>query len=300
VSAQANAQGNAFTGQVSYVSDDATDLGSSGFGLMFYNARWYDPSLGRMAQADTIVPGGVQGLDRYAYVNNSPIMYTDPSGHCIDGITTIACIIAVGAVVLKVIDYGWTAWDIYQSSQVLANPNAPRGDKVLAGLNVSLAVVFEGAEPDDLLLVGLPLDDGARKLLMKGAKEAYEAGGETALIKFIKQNLGDYADDVLKKMGLGTDPSKVYVPTSKTQQVAKRGWTLTDIQEVVANPAYTRSNPNIVNRANGNPVTYYYRSDGYYVVIDDVTGQVVQVADTINPNWIDEMTNRPIHGLIEE
>jgi hypothetical protein len=25
-----------FTGQVSYVSDDATDLGSSGFGLMFY------------------------------------------------------------------------------------------------------------------------------------------------------------------------------------------------------------------------------------------------------------------------
>ncbi|MEW6713093.1 MAG: transposase [Candidatus Riflebacteria bacterium] len=27
---------------------------------MFYNARWYNPSLGRMAQADSIVPGGVQ------------------------------------------------------------------------------------------------------------------------------------------------------------------------------------------------------------------------------------------------
>ncbi|MFZ5821554.1 MAG: RHS repeat-associated core domain-containing protein, partial [Chloroflexota bacterium] len=72
---------NTFTGQYSYVSDDATDLGSSGFGLMFYNARWYDPSLGRMAQADTIVPGGVQGLDRYAYVNNSPVYYIDPTGH---------------------------------------------------------------------------------------------------------------------------------------------------------------------------------------------------------------------------
>lgn len=34
-----------------------------------------------MAQADTIVPGGVQGLDRYAYVNNSPLNYVDPSGH---------------------------------------------------------------------------------------------------------------------------------------------------------------------------------------------------------------------------
>ncbi len=46
--------------------------------------------MGRFAQADTIVPGGVQGYDRYAYVNNSPINYTDPSGNipidCYDAI----------------------------------------------------------------------------------------------------------------------------------------------------------------------------------------------------------------------
>jgi hypothetical protein len=41
----------------------------------------YDPAIGRFTSADTIVPGGVQGLDRYAYVNNSPVRYTDPSGH---------------------------------------------------------------------------------------------------------------------------------------------------------------------------------------------------------------------------
>ena len=71
-----------FTGQYSYIADSATDLtASASFGLMFYNARWYDPALGRMAQADTIVPGGVQGLDRYAYVGNNPVRYTDPSGH---------------------------------------------------------------------------------------------------------------------------------------------------------------------------------------------------------------------------
>ncbi len=66
------AQGTAYTGQYSHTAD---------FGLMFYNARWYDPSLGRFAQADSLVPGGVQGLDRYAYVNNSPMNYVDPSGH---------------------------------------------------------------------------------------------------------------------------------------------------------------------------------------------------------------------------
>ena len=61
-----------FTGQFSHAAD---------FGLMFYNARWYDVSLGRFAQADSIIPPGVQGLDRYAYVNNSPMNYVDPSGH---------------------------------------------------------------------------------------------------------------------------------------------------------------------------------------------------------------------------
>jgi len=63
-----------YTGQYSNMGD---------FGLMFYNARWYDPAVGRFAQADTIVPGGIQGLDRYAYVNNSPVNYSDPTGHVI-------------------------------------------------------------------------------------------------------------------------------------------------------------------------------------------------------------------------
>ncbi len=70
-----------FTGQFSYMDDPSTSGVTEGFGLMFYNARWYDPSLGRFTQADTIVPGGVQGLDRYAYVNNAPINYVDPTGH---------------------------------------------------------------------------------------------------------------------------------------------------------------------------------------------------------------------------
>jgi RHS repeat-associated protein len=50
-------------------------------GLYFYNSRWYDPMMGRFIQADTIVPGGIQGLDRYAYTANNPLKYIDPSGH---------------------------------------------------------------------------------------------------------------------------------------------------------------------------------------------------------------------------
>jgi len=54
-------------------------------GLYQMGARWYDPALGRWLQADTIVPepGNPQALNRYAYVYNNPLRYTDPSGHWI-------------------------------------------------------------------------------------------------------------------------------------------------------------------------------------------------------------------------
>jgi RHS repeat-associated protein len=52
-------------------------------GLVYMNARYYDPRLGRFASADTLVPdfGAPQTLNRYAYVNNSPVNAVDPSGH---------------------------------------------------------------------------------------------------------------------------------------------------------------------------------------------------------------------------
>ncbi|MFP4345125.1 MAG: RHS repeat-associated core domain-containing protein, partial [Anaerolineales bacterium] len=50
------------------------------------NARYYDPALGRFISADTIVPdpANPQSLNRYAYVYNNPLKYTDPSGHAPD------------------------------------------------------------------------------------------------------------------------------------------------------------------------------------------------------------------------
>jgi RHS repeat-associated protein len=51
--------------------------------IYFYGARWYDPYLNRWIQPDTIIPQnqGVQAWDRYAYANNNPLAYTDPTGH---------------------------------------------------------------------------------------------------------------------------------------------------------------------------------------------------------------------------
>ena len=52
-------------------------------GLLFYNARYYDPGIGRFLSADSIAIGkDSQSRNRYTYVNNNPINATDPTGHC--------------------------------------------------------------------------------------------------------------------------------------------------------------------------------------------------------------------------
>lgn len=57
-----------FTGQ----TDDP------GTGLVDYNARHYDPVLGRFIMADTVR----DGASRYEYGRSSPLSGTDPSGNC--------------------------------------------------------------------------------------------------------------------------------------------------------------------------------------------------------------------------
>lgn len=54
----------------------------AGIGLYYYRARWYDPSLGRFVQADTVTAGlRPAAWDRYSYVLNNPVRHIDPTGH---------------------------------------------------------------------------------------------------------------------------------------------------------------------------------------------------------------------------
>jgi len=51
-------------------------------GLIHMNGRLYDPELGRFLQADPVIQNPLDGqnYNRYSYVGNNPLSYTDPSG----------------------------------------------------------------------------------------------------------------------------------------------------------------------------------------------------------------------------
>jgi RHS repeat-associated protein len=63
-------------------------------GLYYYNARYFDPELGRFIQPDTIISdlSNPQSYNRYSYCLNDPLAYNDPSGH----VSTLAVILGLG------------------------------------------------------------------------------------------------------------------------------------------------------------------------------------------------------------
>jgi RHS repeat-associated protein len=76
-----------------------TEIGYTGhrenmeLGLIYMNARYYVPSLGRFASADTLVPDPTnpQQFNRFSYVLNNPLRFTDPTGHvCYDPVSDTA------------------------------------------------------------------------------------------------------------------------------------------------------------------------------------------------------------------
>ena len=51
-------------------------------GLMYYNARYYDPALGTFISPDSMVPNPASVIDhnRFPYARGNPLKYSDPSG----------------------------------------------------------------------------------------------------------------------------------------------------------------------------------------------------------------------------
>jgi RHS repeat-associated protein len=52
-------------------------------GLSYFDARYYDPVVGRFMGVDAVGfnPGNLQSFNRYAYANNNPYKFVDPSGN---------------------------------------------------------------------------------------------------------------------------------------------------------------------------------------------------------------------------
>jgi RHS repeat-associated protein len=111
-------------------------------GLYNYDARLYDPMIGRFVSADSIVPDlyDPQLLNRYAYVKNNPLKYIDPDGHEPVTLTIAAATaIAAGAVAVTygIFHYGkdvaadfgkWLGQKIFHKAETEGTDDKPRSN----------------------------------------------------------------------------------------------------------------------------------------------------------------------------
>ncbi len=76
-------------------------------GLIHMNGRMYDPNLGRFLSPDNYVqnPYNTQNYNRYGYVLNNPLKYTDPSGELL--IESVALATAATIMIASIIDNRW-------------------------------------------------------------------------------------------------------------------------------------------------------------------------------------------------
>ncbi|CDT87032.1 Rhs family protein-like protein [Vibrio coralliirubri] len=133
-----NAEMRGFTGH--------ENVGNSS-GLINMNARLYDPAIGRFLSADTFVPepSFSQSYNRYAYVYNNPLKYTDPTGHWVWWAAAMAFFVVsqtfenpaiqMAGMVVGAIAMGYAASGLYAGLQPVAQAAA-------SGATVSFSTTY--------------------------------------------------------------------------------------------------------------------------------------------------------------
>jgi RHS repeat-associated protein len=115
-------------------------------GLIHMNGRIYDPKLGRFLQADPIIqaPFNLQSYNRYSYVLNNPLVYTDPSGFSWWTEKGRPVFRAVVAAVASYFTAGWaSSWYMNYAATTLCTAGA--GAPVMIGNVYATSAIVGGA-----------------------------------------------------------------------------------------------------------------------------------------------------------
>lgn len=210
------------------------------------HARYCSPGLGRFLSTDPV--GGSrknpQSWNRYTYVLNNPLRYTDPTGMfpC-PGLPSVEC-----------------------DDEITVIGEAPKYNPFtgVQGLNDLIAArISVGSQGQD--------PPGRRDFALEVISQVAR---DTAPIATATEIVVDFlVGDSLAEVGLALIPAGRF--SSKIiRQMARRGWTKQLIEEAVTQGTKVKA----VNKASGNPATrYIHPKTGQSVVIDNITGDVVQV-----------------------
>ncbi|KNZ32896.1 MAG: hypothetical protein AD742_09335 [Methylibium sp. NZG] len=160
--------------------------------LVHINGRVYDPLLARFLSADPFVeaPSLLQSYNRYSYVLNNPLKYTDPSGHCIWD----ACIIEIMAVVVgyHMVQDGNKYWSVVGSlammwgGQGLTEAGLGNADAIYGGFDGVAASPFNVGGAGNSFVVAA----GSNYIMTGDLGQALQAGAFASAFTAAGANTG--------------------------------------------------------------------------------------------------------------
>lgn len=124
------------------------------FGLVHMNGRVYDPLIARFGTPDPMTenPFSTQGWNRYSYVGNSPVNFTDPSGYCFLGCGFKKFFKAVGKFLKKIAS---AILRIAVAVVCTATPGCQPFLPLVMGLTSAFIAGVSGGSLSDMMLAGL-------------------------------------------------------------------------------------------------------------------------------------------------
>lgn len=157
------------------------------FSLIDMNGRVYDPVLGRFLSPDPFIQDmtDLQALNRYSYVNNNPLSYTDPSGYFLKGLRK------------KLKKFIKQAWKPLLITAVAIATGGIAGPAIAAaiGINsaVGVAIVSGAAAGFASNATGTLLNGGSLSAAIKSGVKGAVIGGASAGLTFGVGSLAETA-----------------------------------------------------------------------------------------------------------
>ena len=257
--------------------EHTTDLDLNQYDAVY---RTLDPQIGRWWQIDPKCET-FEDYSPYNHVLNNPISISDPFG---DDTTRMNELPAV-----------WPDFnpdnDVVQLNGIQVTPSGARsdlGNQVLFGVTYGFGYKV------------MPSRNFFVDLLLGGRNYGGYTVDNNGILTRHQTVIAGYPPDYIDAGGnpLGTARRTVeavegassifsHITSKIVRQMERRGWTRELIHETINNPFTTRV---ATNRATGNAATAYFEATGSYVVKDNVTNEIIQVSNRLDPNWIPDAT----------
>ena len=177
-------------------------------GLYFLKTRYYDPTIGRFINMDSINyvdPESINGLNLYAYCGNNPVMYVDPTGHAFLVFLAAAAIgfavsFAASAVVQAVANEGEVNWGVAAI------------DGVFGAVSSAIAMTGVGALATGVINAVLTAGNG---FITTGIENDWQFTWEDGLSIAASSILSGISAGVLRKQAFGNKAKTALIKTHK-------------------------------------------------------------------------------------